>query len=100
MKLRQPNCDPALQLGVRIQCTFRCANDDDDDDEIVERHAGKIMKVSNGRNIENPGKGNVFCRKDSAVEVEWDDDRSKVEGMRFSIVEIKKTLFNRRQEFG
>ena len=58
------------------------------------------MKVINSINLKNTGKGDMCHRKDGAVEVQWDDDMSKVEEISFSIVEIKKTLFNRHQEFG
>ena len=100
MKLIQPNYAPTLQTEIRIHYAFTCANDNDDDDEIIEWCTGNIMKVGNSSNLENPGKDISFHRKDGAVEIQRDDNASKAEWVSFYIVETKKTLFNRCQQFG
>ena len=86
MKLTQPNYSPVLYPGMRMQCAFRCEHYDEDDDDVIEWCTGEIMKVRNGSNLENLGKGNIFHRKDGVEEVQWEEDVSKVKEIRFSIV--------------
>ena len=93
IKLRQQVCAPELIVGTKIQHAFR-HTEENDNNEIIEWCAGSVSKVSNGTNLRNTGKGSKFCRKGGAVEVQWDGDPSIDEDFSYSIVEIKKTLFN------
>ena len=53
---------------------------------IIKRCIEKIIKVNNSSNIGNPEKDHRFCRKDSAIEVQWDADTSKHKDISYSIV--------------
>lgn len=99
MRLRQPSYAPESQVGMKLQYAFRYA-DADETDEMIEWCAGEATKVSNGSNLRNIGNGPKYQRKGGAVEVQWEADTAKGEGISYSIAEIKKTLFNCCDEFG
>jgi len=69
-------------------------------DKIIEWCTGEVTKVSNGSNLRNIGNSPKYYRKGSAVDVQWEADAAKGEGISYSIAEIKKTLFNCYDEFG
>ena len=98
MRLRQPSCAPELKVGMKLQHAFRNA-DACRTDEIIEWYTGEVTKVSNGSNLRNIGNGPKHHRKGGAVQVQWDADAAKEEDISYSIVEIKKTLFNCCDEF-
>jgi len=85
---------------MKIQYAFRYLDDDANNSEIMEWCNGTITKISTGNNLRNTGKGLKFCKKGGAVEVQWDADISKREEVSYSIVEIKKSSFNKYIEFG
>ena len=99
MRLRQPSYAPDLCVGNKIKYAFRCT-EDNGDDEIIEWCTGEVTKISTGSNLRNTGAGPKYCRKGGAVEVQWEADLSKGEEVSYSIVEIKKSLFNCYEEFG
>ena len=99
MRLRQPSYAPDLKQGMKIQYAFRHADEESPDDEIIEWCTGTVTIVGNGNNLRNPGKGPRHYRKGGGTEVQWDADISKGDEISFSIVKIKKTLFNCYEEF-
>ena len=99
MRLRQPSYAPDLKVGMKLQYAFRYT-DENEKDEIIEWCTGKVTKVSNGSNLRNIGNGPKYFRNGGAIEVQWDADAAKGEDVSYSIVEIKKTLFNCYDEFG
>ena len=100
MKLRQPFYAPKLEPGMKIQYAFRYTDNDLPEEETMEWCTGVVTKVSNGSNLRNPGRGPKFYKKEGAAEVKQEADPSKGEETSYSIVEIRKTLFNQYAEFG
>ena len=99
IRLRQPSYAPHLKVGMKLQHAFRCT-DEDESNKIIEWCTGQVTKVSNGSNLKNIRNGPRHFRKGGAVEVQWDADAAKSQDVSYSIVEIKKTLFNCYDEFG
>ena len=99
MRLRQPSCSPELEVGMKSQYAFRHTNEDETC-ETIEWCTGEVTKVSNGSNLRNAGNGPKYHRKGGAVEVQWEANEEKGEDISYSIVEIKKTLFNCYKECG
>ena len=99
MKLRQPPFTPDLHVGIKMQYAFRYTYAEESDG-FIEWCNGTVHKVSNGNNLRNTTNGSKHYKKGGAVEVKWDADASKNEDVSYSIVQIKKTLFNCYDEFG
>ena len=61
----------------------------------MEWCTGITTRVSDGANLRNKsGSGPDFYRKGGAVEIEWCANEDRGEEISYSIVEIKKKLFN------
>ena len=103
IKLRQQPFAPDLHVGIKIQYAFRCA-DAERSDELIEWCTGTVVNTSDGNNLRNTTNANAnrpeYYKKGGAVDVKWDTDASKNEDDSYSIVKIKKTLFNCYDEFG
>lgn len=99
IRLRQPSYAPHLKVDMKLQYAFRCA-DEDESYKIIEWCAGQATKVSNGSNFKNIRNGPRYFRKGGAVEAQWDANAVKSQDVSYSIVEIKKTLFNYCNKFG
>ena len=62
---------------------------------MMEWGTRTITRVSDSANLRNTNAtGPKFYRKGGAMEVEWFEDEANGEEISYSIVEIKKTLFN------
>ena len=62
---------------------------------------GTVTRVSDGANLRNTrGSGPNFYRKGGAIEIEWCANEERGEEISYSIVEIKKVLFNSYAESG
>ena len=100
MSLKQARYAPQLNVNEIIQHAFRCANDTEHTC-AMEWHTRTITKVSGGANLRNASSsGPKFYRKGGAVEFEWCSNEDKGEEVSYSIVEIKKKLFNSYVESG
>ena len=99
MKLREPFYASTLHPGMKIQYTFRYTDVNNPINETMEQCTGIITKVSNGVNLRSMGRGPKFYRKDAAIGVQQDADVTKGKESTWSIVEIKKSLFNKYEEF-
>jgi len=73
---------------MRIQYTFRYANNSNDNNETIEWYVGLITKVSNNSNLKNLGKFLKFYREDSTMKVQWGTNVSKGKDKSYSIVKI------------
>ena len=100
MSLKQVRYAPQLNVNDIIQHAFKCVNDTEKT-YAMEQRTKAITKVSGGGNLRNAsGSGPKFYRKGGAVEFEWCTNEEKEEEVSYSIVEIKKTLFNSYVESG
>ena len=77
---------------------FRCADDEDETKEAYEWYTGTVNEVCNGSNFLN--ETGSYHRKVNAFETQWHADSDKGEQINFSIVNLKKTLFNSYVEYG
>ena len=97
MKLRQPASAPILKPNNIIQIAYRYFYDGNHKDDY-QWCTGTVVAVSNGRNLNND-KGKYYS-KGAAVDIQWHADSDKGEEISFSVIRIKKTLFNCYDEFG
>ena len=68
MKLHQPKFAPDLEVGMEIQCAFRCSEEEIENDESFEWCTGTITKVSDGKNFRTMGsERNKYHRKGAAA---------------------------------
>ena len=94
MSLKQPKYVPKLKENDVIQYALK-NSDDSDDSVVIEWCTGTVVRLSDGSNLRNTtGKGPKYHRKGSAVEIKWHADEEKGEEVSYSVVEIKKTMFN------
>ena len=100
MSLKQARYAPQLNVNEIIQHAFRYENDTEKTC-AMEWHTRTITKVSGGANLRNTSSsGPKLYHKVGAVRFEWCSNEDKGEEVSYSIVEIKKKLFNSYVESG